>query len=133
MLDWTVCSTLKETSIKQTHLHHVLGAVPHVARLCCCDDQGHAGCVVGLATVSGEASGGDVMNREVKRHSRQEARREKDNITDCIHNTHSVCLYVCTVEQRIISLQVVDQFISILVNFLVKLDLFYDGDKQTEQ
>ena len=71
----------------------MLGAVPHVARLCCCDDQGHAGCVVGLATVSGEASGGDVMNREVKRHSRQEARREKDNITDCIHNTHSVCLY----------------------------------------
>ena len=36
-------------------------------RLCCCDDQGGAGCVVSLATVSGEASGVDVMHREVQR------------------------------------------------------------------
>ena len=36
-------------------------------RVCCCDDKGHAGCVVGLATVSGEASGVDVMHKEVNR------------------------------------------------------------------
>lgn len=35
-------------------------------RLCCCDDKGHAGRVVGLAAVTGEASGLDVMLREVK-------------------------------------------------------------------
>lgn len=44
-------------------------------RVCCFDDKGRAGCVVGLAAVSGEASGVE------ERHSRREARRESEQNT----------------------------------------------------
>lgn len=44
--------------------------------MCCCDDKGYAGCVVGSSTVSGDASGVDVINKEVKRPSAGSQKRE---------------------------------------------------------
>ncbi len=58
---------LNKTFIRRTDTHSSICCATDVDRLCCCDDEGHAGCVVGLATVSGEASGVDVMHKEVKR------------------------------------------------------------------
>lgn len=72
------------TDFNQTQRH-----AASCAWCCCCDDKGHAGCVVGLAAVSGE----DVTHKEVQeRHSGQEARREKHDITERRQNTHRVCL-----------------------------------------
>lgn len=54
--------------------------------------RGHAGCVTGSAAVSGDASGVDVMHKEVNRDT--EGKRQN---TECQSSAHAQTVYVCAI------------------------------------
>lgn len=47
--------------------------------LCCFDDKGHSDCIVGLATVLGEALGVDVTHKDVNRNTADRTPTWKQN------------------------------------------------------
>lgn len=89
---WTVLpsSALNEILIELIQSKHT-----DVDGLWCCDDKGHDGCVVDLATVSGGFSSGCDTQKSKQRHSRQEAKREeKHNNMHCQLNTRMLFVFV---------------------------------------
>lgn len=72
------CILIKLTDNHCTHTYSV-------CRVCCCDDKGHAGCVVGLASESGEASGVDETHKQV--NSSTAGRRPAESNTTSLSAT----------------------------------------------
>lgn len=68
-----------------------------VDRLCCCDDKGHAGCVVGSTAVSGEASGVDVTHKEVNGDTAGRRPEERRDNNECESSTDAHTVYICAV------------------------------------